>query len=139
MVPVPPVVWDVAPPASPADLRALDVGSPLVAQLLWNRGVRDAAAAGRFLSPERRPLGDPYCMRGVVEGVRRISRAIKAGEPIAIHGDYDVDGVSATAVLALTLRRLGPEPIVHIPHRARDGYGLSPAAMRALSARGARL
>src|SRR4051794_21305019 len=112
MVPVPPVVWDVAPPAPPADLRRLDVGSPLVAQLLWNRGVRDAAAAGRFLTPERQPLGEPGRMLGVAEGVRQIRGAIAAGVPIAIHGDYDVDGVSATAVLALTLRRLGVEPIV---------------------------
>jgi single-stranded-DNA-specific exonuclease len=133
------IVWDVAPPAPPAMLRALDVGSPLVAQLLWNRGIRDAAAAGRFLRPEREPLGDPWRMAGAREAVRRIRAAIAAGAPIAIHGDYDVDGVSATAVLALTLRRLGAEPLVHIPHRARDGYGLSPAAMHALRARGARL
>jgi single-stranded-DNA-specific exonuclease len=132
-------IWEVAPAASPDQLRALDVGSPLVAQLLWNRGVRDAAAAGRFLRPEREPLGDPRRMTGVAAAVRRIRAAIAQGVPIAIHGDYDVDGVSATAVLALTLRLLGAEPIVHIPHRARDGYGLSPAAMHALRARGARL
>jgi single-stranded-DNA-specific exonuclease len=136
---LPLAVWEVAPPAPAAALRALDVGSPLVAQLLWNRGVRDATAAGRFLRPEREPLGDPWRMAGVGEGVRRIRAAIAARAPIAIHGDYDVDGVSATAVLALTLRRLGVEPIVHIPHRARDGYGLSPAAMHTLRARGARL
>jgi single-stranded-DNA-specific exonuclease len=138
-LPPPPAIWEVAQPAPPAALRVLDVGSPLVAQLLWNRGVRDAAAAGKFLTPERQPLGDPWQMRGVVEGVRRIRGAVAAGAPIAIHGDYDVDGVSATAVLALTLRRLGTEPMVHIPHRARDGYGLSPAAMHALRDRGARL
>jgi single-stranded-DNA-specific exonuclease len=129
----------VIPPAPAAALRDLDVGSPLVAQLLWNRGVRDAASAGRFLRPERQPLGDALRMAGAAEAVRRIRAAIAAGVPIAIHGDYDVDGVSATAVLALTLRRLGVEPIVHIPHRARDGYGLSPAAMHALRGRGARL
>ena len=135
----PPALWEVAPPAPPARLRALDVGSPLIAQLLWNRGMRDAAAAERFLRPEREPLGEPWRMAGVAEGVRRIRAALAAGARIAIHGDYDVDGVSATAVLALTLRRLGAEPIVHIPHRARDGYGLSPAAIHALRARGARL
>ncbi|HLH27024.1 MAG TPA: single-stranded-DNA-specific exonuclease RecJ [Chloroflexota bacterium] len=133
------MTWEIAPAAPAAMLRALDVGSPLVAQLLWNRGVRDAAAAGRFLRPEREPLGDPMRMAGVPAAVRRIRAAIAGGTPIAIHGDYDVDGVSAAAVLALTLRRLGADPIVHIPHRARDGYGLSPAAMRALHARGARL
>ncbi|HZS03112.1 MAG TPA: single-stranded-DNA-specific exonuclease RecJ [Chloroflexota bacterium] len=135
----PPVIWEVAPPAPPTLLRALDVGSPLVAQLLWNRGIRDAAAAGRFLRPEREPLGDPWRMAGVGEAVRRIRAAVAAGRTIAIHGDYDVDGVTATAVLALTLQRLGADPIVHIPHRARDGYGLSPAAMHVLRDRGASL
>jgi single-stranded-DNA-specific exonuclease len=135
----PRIIWEVAPPAPPATLRALDVGSPLVAQLLWNRGIHDATAAGRFLRPERQPLGDPRRMAGVAEAVQRIRAAIAAGVPIAIHGDYDVDGVSATAVLALTLRRLGAAPMVHIPHRARDGYGLSPGAMHALRTRGAGL
>lgn len=135
----PAIVWEVAPSAPAAALRALDVGSPLVAQLLWNRGIRDAPAAGRFLRPEHQQLADPWQMSGVRDAVARIRSAIAAGAPIAIHGDYDVDGVSATALLALTLRRLGAEPLVHIPHRVRDGYGLSPAGMHALRARGARL
>src|SRR5262245_25876349 len=78
-------------------------------------------------------------MRGVAPAVDCVRRALAAGEPIAIHGDYDVDGVAAAAVLTLTLRRLGAAPLVYIPHRVRDGYGLSPGAVRELAQQGARV
>jgi single-stranded-DNA-specific exonuclease len=134
-----PVGWQVAPAAPPTALRSLGVASPFVAQLLCNRGVRDAAAAARFLNPERQPLGDPWRMAGAAEAVRSVRAAIAAGHRIAVHGDYDVDGVSATATVVETLRRLGCEPLVFVPHRERDGYGLSPASVRMLADQGARL
>jgi len=131
--------WEVCPPAGPEALARLGVDSPLLAQLLWNRGVRDAAAAERFLHPERAALHDPWQMAGVDEAVRCIRAAVAAGAPIAIHGDYDADGVTATAVLVEALRQLGARPLFHIPHRARDGYGLSAATVRRLAAQGVRL
>ncbi len=134
-----PLDWDLAPPPPPDALRALGVASPLVARLLWNRGLRDAEAAHRFLHPEAQPLGDPWRMAGVADGVRGIRAAIASGQRIAIHGDYDADGVTATAVIVETLRHLGAEPIVFVPHRTRDGYGLSPASVRALADQGAGL
>src|SRR5919206_4817889 len=106
-----PAVWDVAPAPPPAALVALDVGSPLLATLLWNRGVRDAAAARRFLVPASEALGDPFRMAGVPAAVDRVRAAVRGGETIALHGDYDVDGVAATAVLAETLARLGAQTI----------------------------
>ena len=78
-------------------------------------------------------------MAGVSAAVDRLQRAIRCGEGIGLHGDYDVDGVSATAVLAETLERLGARPIVRIPHRVRDGYGLSAAAVRSLGEAAARV
>lgn len=131
--------WQVAPPAPAAALRRLGVLSPLVAQLLWNRGIRDAPAARRFLAPERQPLGDAARMAGVPAAVRRIRQAIAAGERIAVHGDYDADGVTATAVMVEALRHLGADPLVFIPHRERDGYGLSPASVETVVGQGARL
>src|SRR5205823_2157903 len=83
----------------------------LAARLLWNRGVRDATAAGEFLAPASQALGQPARMAGVGAAVDRIRGAIRRGEGIGLHGDYDVDGVSATAVLAETLERLGARPI----------------------------
>ena len=132
-------IWDVAPRAPAAALLGLGVGSPLLAALLWNRGIRDATAARTFLEPASAALGDPWRMAGAAAAVDRIRAAIRRGETIALHGDYDVDGVTATAVLAETLARLGAAPIVHIPHRVRDGYGLSSQAVRALAERGASL
>src|SRR5579885_1786832 len=135
----PPAIWDLVPAPAPAQLLALEVGSPLLARLLWNRGIRDAAAARRFLVPAPEALGDPRHMSGVPAAVERLRAAVRAGETIGLHGDYDVDGVTATAVLAEALGRLGARVIVHIPHRVRDGYGLSSQAVRALAEQGARL
>ena len=70
---------------------------------------------------------------------RRVLEALRRQERIAIYGDYDVDGITASTQLVLFLRELGCEPILHIPHRMRDGYGLKPAALRELGERGARL
>jgi single-stranded-DNA-specific exonuclease len=136
---MPGMVWDVAPAPPPAALASLAPASPLLARLLWNRGVRDAATAQAFLAPLAQPLGEPTRMAGVTAAVERLRGALRRGERIALHGDYDVDGVAATAVLAETLERLGARPIVHIPHRVRDGYGLSAAAVRSLGEAGARV
>jgi single-stranded-DNA-specific exonuclease len=132
-------LWQVTAPAPAHVLLGLGVKSPLLAQLLWNRGVRGTDAAQRFLHPEREPLADPGRMAGVTEAVRAIRGTIAAGHPIGVHGDYDADGVTATAVVVETLRRLGVEPVVFVPHRERDGYGLSPTSVRGLADRGARL
>src|SRR3954470_892857 len=136
---MPEMVWDVATAPPPSALASLSLPSPLLARLLWNRGVHDAAAAQAFLAPTGQALGQPARMAGVSAAVERLRDAIRRGEGIGLHGDYDVDGVSATAVLAETLERLGARPIVRIPHRVRDGYGLSAAAVRSLGEAGARV
>jgi single-stranded-DNA-specific exonuclease len=127
--------WDVAPADAGAEefARALGV-SPLVAGLLRRRGVATLEAARAFLSPHLDDLGDPSRIPGMEEAVALVAGAVRSGRPIAIHGDYDVDGITATAILVRTLRALGTSPCARLPHRIRDGYGLGVPAIEALAA-----
>ena len=130
--------WTVTPRAPAATLDGLGIGSPLLAQLLLNRGITDAGAAARFLEGRSDPP-DPHAMAGMVEALARISRAVETGEPVVIYGDYDVDGLSAATLLALALRAVGARVRAFIPHRERDGYGLNADVLDRLVADGARL
>src|SRR6266508_44395 len=131
--------WVRLPRASIEELDSLAVNSPLLAQLMWNRGVRTASEAHQFLTPDDAPLGDPFLLRGMEPAVRRIERAIAAGERIAIYGDYDADGLTAAALLCSVLTALGAQPCVFIPHRERDGYGVTDQALQKLADEGASL
>lgn len=131
--------WVRLPRASIEQLDSLGVSSPLLAQLMWNRGVRSATEAHQFLTPDDAPLGDPFLLRGMEPAVRRIERAITAGERIAIYGDYDADGLTAAALLCSMLMALGAQPCVFIPHRERDGYGVTDQALEKLAEEGASL
>ncbi|HEV2439693.1 MAG TPA: single-stranded-DNA-specific exonuclease RecJ [bacterium] len=132
--------WNVAPADADAAefARALGV-HPLVAGLLRRRGLTTLEAARAFLSPALDDLGDPSRVPGMDEAVAVAAGAVRDGRPIAIHGDYDVDGITATAILVRTLRSLGAAPSVRLPHRIRDGYGLGVGAVEALAADGAGL
>lgn len=104
--------------------------SVLVRQVLWNRGVRTAEEARTFLKPDYvRDLHDPFLFRDMEKAVARILQAVDEREKIVIHGDYDADGVCASAIFASTLEFLGAKPIVHLPHRMEDGYGVSVRAV----------
>lgn len=111
----------------------------LTAHLLAQRGGNDLAAARDFLDPRLQQLPDPFLIGEMGAAVTRLVAAIEAGEKIAIHGDYDVDGVSGTALLVEGLRTLGAEVDYFIPLRLRDGYGLSVEHLRQASAAGARV
>jgi len=133
--------WNLAASAPPEWLRqvvgALGV-SPLIAQILHNRGVRTLDSAADFFSDtESEP--NPFCLLGLDEAVTRIRRAIRAGELIVVYGDFDVDGITATAVLAETLQALGAKVRPYIPNRFNEGYGLNNDALTRLAADGARL
>jgi single-stranded-DNA-specific exonuclease len=120
--------------------RELGADSLLLAQLLWNRGVRCEAEAYAYLYPlAGDTLGDPLSMEGVPAAAKRLLEAIGSGERIAIYGDYDVDGVAGAALIATALRGLGADLVVHLPDRARDGYGVHPEAVHQLVADGARV
>ena len=116
---------------------AAEVGiAPIVAQLLWQRGVRDPELARRFLSPSLDHLHDPMAMADMAVAVERILAAVARRERIAIHGDYDVDGITSTVILRRALELLGADVIHFLPERLKDGYGLQPAGMERLHADG---
>lgn len=115
-----------ATPAAAAELRRAGY-PPWLAALLARRGVRDRAAAELFLRPGLDQLHDPGELAGMTAAVERLLRARRDGESVAVVGDYDVDGVSGTALLAAVMRACGLEVVTILPHRLRDGYGFQPA------------
>ncbi len=127
--------WRIAPapPASISDRLNLP---PLHARLLYNRGVRTPEDARAFLEIGPDMEHDPSLMPGMGEAVRRLEAAILSGESIGVYGDFDVDGISGTAVLTLGLRELGGRVMPYIPDREADGHGLNPDAVRRLAAAG---
>ncbi len=112
---------------------------PAVARLLCLRGLGDPDVASRFLNPSLDQLYDPFRLADLRTAVERIERAIASNERIAIHGDYDVDGITSTVMLRRLLEMLGAECVHFIPERLRDGYGLQPAAIERLKSEGVHL
>src|SRR5580765_1433671 len=112
---------------------------PAVARLLCMRGLGDVEVARRFLHPTMEHLHDPFLLADMGKAVERIERALAAKERIAIHGDYDVDGITSTVILRRALETLGGEVVHFIPERLRDGYGLQPAEIDRLHAEGVHL
>jgi single-stranded-DNA-specific exonuclease len=112
---------------------------PTVARLLCLRGFDDPETAHRFLTPSLDHLHDPFKLTGMMAAVERLEQAIARRERIAIHGDYDVDGITSTVILRRALEMLGGDVVHFIPERLRDGYGLQPAAIERLHADGVSL
>jgi single-stranded-DNA-specific exonuclease len=110
-----------------------------VGRVLWARGHRDAPDAERFLDPRLDHLPNPFGLKGIDAAVARLQRALAASEPICVYGDYDVDGVTSTALLVSVLRKLGGRVEFYVPHRLVEGYGLNLTALEKLAARGTRL
>ncbi|MBI2171886.1 MAG: single-stranded-DNA-specific exonuclease RecJ [Chloroflexi bacterium] len=130
--------WRIRPPISQAARHALAPFPPLQAQLLVNRGITSPSLARAFLSGQ--PLShDPFALPGMEAAVQRVRGALQRKEPVAVFGDFDVDGVSAAALLATALRPLGCQVIPYIPHRIDEGHGLSLQAVQQLAAQGVRL
>jgi len=112
---------------------------PLAARVLAARGHGDAASAEAFLTARLADLPDPFTMKGMDAAVARIARAIEGGERIATYGDYDVDGVTSTVLLAGFLRAAGADVVTYTPHRLVEGYGLNTGAVESLAGRGVKL
>jgi len=113
--------------------------SALSARLLANRGIADVAAAQAYLKPSLAALPDPWLMADAKVAAERIAKAVMAGEKICVYGDYDVDGVSAAALMHGYLTQVGAEPQVFLPDRFRDGYGLHAERLQELCDGGAQL
>jgi single-stranded-DNA-specific exonuclease len=126
-------------PAATNRLAAAARISPVVAQLLLNRDVRDPVAARRFLESPLAALHPPLALPGVAEAAERITGAVAERRRICVYGDYDVDGVTGTAILLRTLGKLGAEVEFYVPYRLSDGYGLNSERLRELAERGASL
>jgi len=100
-------------------------------RLLVTRGVRESDAAVRFLRPKIDHLTPPEALTDLVRAAERLAAAVKAGETILVHGDYDVDGICSTALLTKVIRTLGGSVVPFIPDRKKDGYDLGPAGVAA--------
>src|SRR6187431_2960297 len=134
-------IWEtIACDDAPAIALSRELGVSLVtARLLCIRGLGAPDDARRFLGPRIDDLHDPFRLAGMSIAVDRILAAIGLKERIAIHGDYDVDGVTSTVILRRALELLGADVTHFIPERLRDGYGLQPASLDRLHADGVRL
>jgi single-stranded-DNA-specific exonuclease len=105
--------------------------SPVLARILVARGYTEPEDAYRFLKPSLGDLADPKRLPDIEPAVRRLARAVERKEPVLVYGDYDVDGVTATALWLTTLRKLGVRAEPYIPHREQEGYDLHPNAIEA--------
>jgi single-stranded-DNA-specific exonuclease len=121
---------------------------PAVGRALWARGLRQAEEAARFLEPRLEQLPDPFALKGIESAVARVARALETRETVCVYGDYDVDGVTSTALLVSVLRAFaelapgeGPPARIdyYVPNRIVEGYGLNVDALRRLAERGTRL
>src|SRR5688572_21419504 len=113
--------------------------APVTARLLCIRGLGEIETARRFLAPVLDDLHDPFVLSDMTAAVDRILGAVGRGERIAVHGDYDVDGVTSTVILRRALELIGANVVHFIPERLKDGYGLQPASVERLHAEGAAL
>jgi single-stranded-DNA-specific exonuclease len=130
--------WQIAPPAPPDHLARFPQLSPLIVQLLYNRGITAPQDVRDFLAGAR-PEDNPFRLKGMNEAVTRLRQAIRGGELVAIYGDFDADGVTATALLVETLSALGARARPYIPHRVDEGYGLNTEALHQLASQGVRV
>jgi single-stranded-DNA-specific exonuclease len=124
--------WILAAPPDPDATRTLASALKLpgaLAALLVQRGFETPETAREFLRPELERLSDPYRLAGMAEAVEVIVRHVRAGSPILVHGDYDVDGQCAAALLTRALRLAGATVHAVVPHRMRDGYDFGPAGL----------
>ena len=131
--------WLMRPADEAVERELLRSISPVLARLLAVRGIGVAEAAD-YLAPRlKNLLPDPSILHDMDKAVARVAAALTAGEPIAVFGDYDVDGSTSAALLSDFFSALGAVPRIYIPDRMTEGYGPSPAAMRTLHGEGARL
>ena len=123
-----------------ASTLSRDLGiNPVIGRLLVLRGIDDADTGRRFLNPSLAHLHDPFKLTDLALAVDRLLAAVERRERIAVHGDYDVDGVTSTVMVRRALSLLGADVTHHIPDRQADGYGLSPTGVERLHAVGVRV
>ena len=130
--------WVVARPLTASHPGDWGEVHPLIAQILQNRGLSTPAGALAWLNGPGARV-DPWAMKGMQAAVARVRAALRGGEVIVVYGDFDADGVTATALLLQTLQALGARAQAYIPDRESEGYGLNGPALSRLAQAGARL
>lgn len=128
--------WIIDPPPTDIARAALTDYPPRIAQILFNRGLVTREAARLFFAGQLAQSDDPTTLTGLPATVDRLQSAIRVGEKIAVYGDYDTDGVTATALLVQVLRVLGADVQPYIPDREGEGYGLNHEALKKLKSDG---
>jgi single-stranded-DNA-specific exonuclease len=123
----------ITPHQPPPDITGVN---PLIARLLCNRGISEPSQVETFLAADSRLESDPFLLPDIEQAVNRTYQALYTGEEIAIYGDFDADGITATALLVQGLSALGGKVTPYIPHRYHEGYGLQVAAMEKLRKHG---
>ena len=132
--------WHISPADSLSASLASELQvSPILTQLLINRGVKTADQAKSFLYPKLNELIEPEKMPGIMPAVDRIEKAVKDKEKITIYGDYDVDGITSVSILLGLFKLLEAEVDYYIPHRVDEGYGLNVEAVDQIVSTGAKL
>jgi single-stranded-DNA-specific exonuclease len=130
--------WQVVAPISSEADRNLSRYPRYLRQILFNRGYSDLESAQKYLDADGYQT-DPFLLKDMHTAVDRLLRAIDQREPVAVYGDYDVDGVTATVLLTQVLRTLGADARAYIPNRFEEGYGLNNDALDGLAAAGVKL
>lgn len=131
--------WLLLPRITPEAEQALRGFPPVLRQILFNRGYADPESARRFLEARPQSTTDPLGLRGIPEAVARLRDALQNEELIAIYGDYDADGVTATALLTGFLREIGANVRPYIPNRFDEGYSINIEALDTLKKEGVQL
>ena len=132
-------IWNVEEPEMNAVNALVQAGyAPLTSMVLSARGMRSASDALAYLDCNT-PMPDPFTMKDMDLAAGRVGLAMSRGEKIAVFGDYDVDGITATCLLTDFLRRHGADVLSYIPGRLEEGYGLNPIAIRQLHSEGVKL
>lgn len=130
--------WIIAPDPSPDVAAQLSYLHPVLVRVLARRGITTAREAAAFLDGTTF-VDNPFRLKGMSEAVTRLRYALRRGERIAVYGDFDADGVTATALMTTTLRALGADVRPYIPHRVDEGYGLNFDALSQLKDEGCRV
>ena len=132
--------WRIAPRwAGAAELARRLRLTPLIAQILHNRGLEDVEEVRRFLAPKLTDLHPPELLPGIQLAAERLARAVRDGQRICIYGDYDVDGMTAVAILYRCLALHGAHVDYYVPHRLEEGYGVNIEAVRRIADSGAKV
>jgi single-stranded-DNA-specific exonuclease len=131
--------WEIPPEPDASVYRNLaSIPKPII-RALYHRGITDAESARIFFQNDAVPLADPFLFADMPKAAERVLRAVRSGERIVVYGDYDTDGVTATAMLVDFLKSIGASASAYIPSRFEEGYGLNRPALEELSAQGAKL